>query len=132
MRLTLSSTTSKLTFDVSSDATGGFDRLLSSGAVALNGGVLTVNAGTGTFANGDVLNLILGSSLTGTFANDPQGTVVATDGSYNFTADYTTTTGGFDLDVVSAVPEPSTWLGGVLMFLSAFGIVRRRRKVQVG
>ena len=119
--LTLSSSTSGLAFDL--NATASYDKLVSSGAVNLALGTFTATVGTGTFNSGDVLTLITGTSLT-PFNAYAQGAVVASNGTYNFTADYTTTANAFDLDVV-AVPEPSTWVG--LLGMGWMGFILRRR-----
>lgn len=120
--LTLSSSTSGLSFDL--NATTSYDKLVSSGAVNLALGSFTATIGTGTFNNGDKLTLISGTSLT-PFNAYAQGAVVASNGAFNFTADYTSTANAFDLDVV-AVPEPSTWVGGLLgMVLTGFALRRR-------
>ena len=108
-------------------STGSYDQLISTGAVNLTGATLNVNGLTGgTFALGNTLALIQGSvALTGTFSNAAQGATVATFDGFNFTADYTTNPNGFDLDV-TAVPEPSTWVGGFLGFgLLAYQLLRR-------
>ena len=120
--LTLTATTSALSFDL--NGTAAYDKLLSSGLVSLGGGTLNVTLGGGTFANGDILNLITGSTLTGTFAGLPEGALVASNANYNFVADYTTT--GFNLDV-TAVPEPSTWVGAVMAMLIGAAIKFRRK-----
>ena len=125
--LTLTTSTSTLSFDLNS--TTSYDKLVSSGLVSLGGGALSVTLGNGTFNNGDVLTLLSGASLTGTFGNYAEGATVASNGTYNFVADYTGTS--FNLDVaVAAVPEPSTWVGAVLA-LFAGAVIRFRRKSQI-
>ena len=93
-------------FDLASTAS--YDQLNANGAVTL-AGTLTINLGS-TIAAGTVLDLVHGTSLAGTY------TGIANNGTYTFggeqfTAMYT----GTDFELV-AVPEPATYLGGLLLF----------------
>ena len=102
--LTLASTSTSV-FDLVS--TSSYDQLVVNGAVAL-AGTLAVN-GSGTFAVGDTLDLVHSISLAGTYSGIVNGGLYAFGGQ-TFQAEYTDT----DFELV-AVPEPATWLAGILM-----------------
>ena len=92
---------------------------------ANSGALFTITLPNGaSFANADngqldVLTLIP-ANFTGTFSNS-----TFSAGGYNFTADYLTTPGAFDVDV-TPVPESTTALGGLLL-VGAVGFQQRRR-----
>lgn len=113
--LTLASTSTSI-FDLASNTN--YDQFMSTGVVTL-AGTLTIN-NIGTFTQGTTLDLVHGTSLTGTYngiANDG----VYTFGGQAFEAIYT----GTDFDLV-VVPEPATYLAGMLM-LGMVGFSQRRR-----
>ena len=94
------------------------------GTVTLNGGNLTITVGPGAIKAGDQFTIINNegpNAVTGTFAS-----ITAPPGD-NFTINYA---GGTGNDVVvtsvTAVPEPSTWIGGALA-LAALAYTQRRR-----
>ena len=98
---------------------GGSNLVVTVGATLMVGQTFTIlnNAGTGT--------------IGGTFAGIPQGgTVVGSNGTV-FSVSYVGDTGNdIVLTVVSAVPEPSTWIGGALAIAGlAFTQRRRLRKL---
>ena len=78
---------------------------------------ITVTPGA-TFTPG-ALELIT-SNISGTFTNS-----VVVAGGYDFTADYTTNSGFFDVDI-TAVPETATWIYGFAM-LGLVGVSQRRK-----
>ncbi|MEY2495804.1 MAG: hypothetical protein QOJ45_2296 [Verrucomicrobiota bacterium] len=104
--------------------------LLNLSATTLPNLVLTIG---GTFVVGDKFFVILNDSVdpvVGTFA---QGATV-TSGSYTFLIDYFADSvsgnlvGGNDILLeVTAVPEPSTWIGGALA-LGAIGLMTRNSR----
>ena len=103
-------------------ATGGTS-LSTNGALTLGSASILTVAGTSGAAAYDIANY---GSETGTFATTtsiPSGYTINYAGS-TFSAH------DIELDV-TAVPEPSTWIGGAVMLLSTFEVMRRRRKIQV-
>ena len=92
-------------FDLASSTN--YSQIASSGAVTL-AGTLTIN-NIGTFNNGDTLDLVNGSSLSGTYSGITNDGVY-TFGGQKFEAIYTAS----DFELV-AVPEPATYLAGFLM-----------------
>ena len=109
-------TTSTSVFDLASASN--YDKLAANGAVTL-GGNLSINLGS-TIDPGTVVDLVHGTSLSGTFTGiDNNGTY--TFGGEQFTALYT----GTDFELV-AVPEPATYLAGLLM-VGVLGYGQRRR-----
>ena len=97
-----------------------FSTLSAAGPTTLSNAAFSITTTPGaTFTNGQVLELIT-SSVTGTFTNS-----VYTAGGYNFSADYTTNTGNFDVDI-SSVPELATWIYGFGM-VGLLGVSQRRR-----
>ena len=73
------------------------------------------------FTAGTTYILIDATTISGSFSNATEGSVVSVNG-YNFTAHYDAGGGNFDL---IAIPEPSTWLAGALA-LGALGLMQRR------
>ena len=102
--LSLASTSTSV-FDLVS--TSVYDQLIANGAVTL-AGTLAINS-SAAFAAGATLDLVHGTSLAGTFNGIVNGGTYAFGGQ-NFVAEYTNT----DFELV-AVPEPATWLAGILM-----------------
>ena len=129
--LTLAST-SNFRVDINGPIIGiGYDSLnVATGGVTITGSNLVVTVGT-TLSVGQtflILNKAAGGAITGTFAGIPQGgTVTGSNGSV-FQVSYTGLTGNdIVLTVVqTAVPEPSTWIGGALAIVG-FGFTQRRR-----
>jgi hypothetical protein len=74
------------------------------------------------FAAGTTYVLIDATTISGSFANATEGSVVTVNG-YNFTAHYDTALGNFDL---IAIPEPSTWVAAALTLLT-IGFMQRRK-----
>jgi hypothetical protein len=74
------------------------------------------------FIAGTTYVLIDATSITGSFSNATEGSIVTVNG-YNFTAHYDAAGGNFDL---IAIPEPSTWLAAALA-LGAIGLAQRKR-----
>ncbi len=122
--LTLSNNVSAI-FDVNSATL--YDRLLASGGIDFNRGTLTLNVNPNAmFAAGQVLHLFhTDDRLRGTFAGIDNGGFYNFGGSL-FQAMYTPT----DFNLV-VVPEPATWLGGMLL-LGMAGVGARRRFSKLG
>ena len=105
------------------------DQLNITGLVALGTtSLLQLNIPNGsTFTAGQVFTLInndAADAISGTFANAPAG--VDLINGYYFTVSYTGANGlGNDL-VLTAVPEPSTWAAGSLVFATLLLMQRRR------
>jgi len=74
------------------------------------------------FTAGTPYVLIDATTISGSFSNATEGTIVTSNG-YNFTAHYDAVNGNFDL---IAVPEPSTWVAAALTLL-AIGYTQRRK-----
>lgn len=97
-----------------------YDAITLTGAGALTyGGTLTVNLNGTTPAAGTTYDLFDFATETGTFS-----AINVTNGGSSFGGTFDYTTGVLTL---TAVPEPSTWTGGVLT-LGALGYCVRRRK----
>jgi autotransporter-associated beta strand protein len=104
----------------------GYDRLNVIGTVSIGGSNLLVTVGT-TLNIGEtflIVNNDLADPVSGTFA---QGSLV-TSGPYSLSINYVAGNGNDILLTVTAVPEPSTWIGGALA-LAALGYTQRRRFV---
>ena len=123
---------STLQFDLNS-STSAIDSFLVTGKLTLGAGVASLvgtDLGNATLALGTVLKLIQYGSFTagGTFLNQADGSDL-TIGSNIYQINYGTLAGNANaitLEVVGAVPEPSTW---ALLGFGAFGlfaVVRRR------
>src|SRR4029077_12649991 len=100
---------------------------MNNGATTITGSNLVVTVGT-TLSVGQtltILNKVSGGLIVGQFAQG--STVVGSDGTV-FSISYTAGTGGNDivLMVVSAVPEPSTWIG-ITLAIAALAFTQRRR-----
>jgi|GEM_PF-5090489 len=129
--LTLSSG-SFFNVDLNSTTAGsGYDQVISSGAINLSGSTLSVAVG-GALTLGDKFFILENSSVlpngAGTFTNG----ATITSGGYTFLIDYADSgDGGLTLNDISltvAVPEPSTWVTGVLTFAALLYSQRRRLK----
>ena len=125
--LTLNSTTSTLGADMTATTA---DQINVTGMVNLGSNVaqLVLNIPNGTvFAAGQQFVLInndLVDAISGTFANAPAGTDTI-DG-YSWIVSYTSANGLGNDFVLTAVPEPSTWLAAALA-LGAIGFSQRKR-----
>jgi fibronectin-binding autotransporter adhesin len=107
-----------------------YDQLVVNGQLTL-GGNLSVTVGATPLNVGDKYFIALSSATTvsGTFANAVGP--VYTSGPYVFTINYADSAGdGTNLDdislTVTAIPEPSTWIGAGLA-LGAIGVMGRKR-----
>jgi autotransporter-associated beta strand protein len=119
-------TTNTIHFDVSGTAASNWDKLVSNG-VTLGSTTLDISMPTGLpFVNGTVYTLVDNTSATpivGAFTGIIEGNTY-TFGGYDFTASYLGGTGNdFTL---TAIPEPSTWIGAALA-LAAIGWTQRKR-----
>ena len=133
--LTLSPT-ANFRVDINGTTAGsGYDRIqVNTGGVLILNSNLVVTVGT-TVSVGQtftILNKVPVGGIVGTFAGIPQGgTVVGSNGTV-FSVSYSGGTGNdLVLTVVqSAVPEPSTWIGGALAIAGlAFTQRRKLRKL---
>jgi fibronectin-binding autotransporter adhesin len=118
--------TSNFLVDINGTTAGSdYDRLnVTTGGVTIGGSNLIVTVGT-TLTIGQtflVVEKVSAGAVSGTFA---QGSTV-TSGPYAFSIDYTGSDGNDIVLTVTAVPEPSTWIGGALA-LAALGYTQRRR-----
>lgn len=118
--------TSNFLVDINGTTAGsGYDRLnVTTGGVTIGGSNLIVTVGT-TLTIGQtflVVEKVSAGAVSGTFA---QGSTV-TSGPYAFSIDYAGGDGNDIVLTVTAVPEPSTWIGGALA-LAALGYTQRRR-----
>ena len=112
--------TSGSTFNALLASSTNFSTLSANGTTTLGGAAFSVSTTSGaTFTSGSVLELIT-SPVSGNFTN-----TTFTAGGYSFTADYTTNSGFFDVDI-TAVPEPATWLAGFLL-LGTLGMSQRHK-----
>ena len=106
------------TFDALLAGNTSFSTLNAAGTTLLGNAAFTISLVPGaTFTNGTVMQLI-SSDVSGQFTN-----ASFTTGGYNFVADYSDI--GFRVNVTS-VPEPSTWVCGVLM-VGMMGVTQRHR-----
>ena len=135
--LTLAST-SNFRVDINGTTAGtGYDQLrVTPGGVTITGSNLMVTVGT-TLSLGQTFTILNKASvgpITGTFAGIPEGGTVAGSNGTVFSVSYIAGDGRNDvvLTVVSAVPEPSTWIGGALGIAGlAFTQRRRLRKLKI-
>ena len=111
---------------------GGYDQVNVNGTVDIAGGTLSAVFGGGTYANGNLLFILLNDSndaITGTFTGFAQDAIVGTYGGFDWKISYTadstgnTFVGGNDIALM-AVPEPRAALLGGLGLLA---LLRRRR-----
>lgn len=119
-----------LHIDASGIGTGNWDQLVANGVTLGSTSTLQVSIASGlTFVAGAQYVVIDNTSLSaisGTFSGIAQGGTY-TFGGYDFFASYT---GGNGNDfVLTAVPEPATWLGAALA-LGAIAYSVRRRKLR--
>jgi len=118
---------SNLRIDINGPTVGTqYDQLNVTGTVTLTGSNLVITVG-GTLTVGEqftIINNDLSDAVVGTFA---QGSSVSSGGN-TFSIDYAGGTNNNDvvLTVTTAAPEPSTWLGGALVF-AALAYTQRRR-----
>ena len=77
--------------NINGPAAGSFDKLVSTGEVALGGATLTGTAGLGVAITDPPYTIISATSVTGTFAGFADGSTVTLSGQ-KFTIDYTATT----------------------------------------
>jgi autotransporter-associated beta strand protein len=109
-----------------------YDQTQVTGTITLAGN-LAATIGTALSLNDKFFIALNDSSdaVTGTFANAPAN--VFTSGSYTFLVNYADTGDGDLVNLndisltVTAVPEPSTWIGGGLALLAVGWTQRRRR-----
>ena len=113
-----------------------YDQVNVTGTVGLGSSTLELSIAPGlTFTNGQALVLINNDgtdAITGTFAGLAQGGTISAGG-YTFTANYAGGTGNdFELDFSgTAVPEPSTYFGGLLLLaMLAWNQRARLRRVR--
>lgn len=117
--LTLSST-STLLFDITNTTTKDLIALTSTG-VSLGGGTLALTLG-GSFDYTQQYAIFTGvSGLTGSF-----GTVTGYDNA-NYAAVFTLNGSDYDL-TFAPIPEPATWVGGVLALAAVLFAQRRRAR----
>ena len=111
--------------DAFGTAQANWDQLVVSGAATL-GSTSSLQLAIATaglnFIAGTTYVLIDANTITGSFSNATEGSIVTVNG-YNFTAHYDTAAGNFDL---VAIPEPSTWVAATLTLL-AIGFTQRRK-----
>jgi autotransporter-associated beta strand protein len=101
-------------------AGSGYDQVRVTGTVNINGSILSLNPGGGV-SLGDTFFILANNGvdpITGTFS---QGATV-TSGSYTFSINYMANFDGgavandISLTVISILPEPSTWVAGIVAF----------------
>jgi len=113
--------------DAFGTAQANWDQLFVSGAATL-GATSSLQLAIATaglnFIAGTTYVLIDASTISGSFSNATEGSIVTANG-YNFTAHYDTAGGNFDL---IAIPEPSTWVAAALTLL-AIGYTQRRKLI---
>lgn len=111
---------------------GGYDQVNVTGTVSLSGTLAMAFSG-GTYANGDLLFILLNDSndvITGTFSGLAQDSIVTSYGGFDWKISYTadstgnTFTGGNDVALM-AVPEPN--VAALLGGLGTLALMRRRR-----
>ncbi|HEX8371335.1 MAG TPA: autotransporter-associated beta strand repeat-containing protein, partial [Chthoniobacterales bacterium] len=102
-----------------------FDGIAAS-TISMQGAFLTLNiASDATFTDGGSMILLTSLGRTGVFSGITQGMTVVTVNGFDLKADYTA--GGFALNTVTAVPEPSTWMGaGMLLGLASWCLRKRK------
>ena len=135
--LTLASA-SNFRVDINGTTVGSqYDQLrVPTGGVTITGSNLVVTVGT-TLSLGQTFTILNKATLgliTGTFAGIPEGGTVAGSNGTVFSVSYIAGDGRNDvvLTVVSAVPEPSTWMGGALGIAGLAFTQRRRLKRLIG
>ena len=124
--LTLAST-AVLAVDVGTASS--FDVIKVTGTVNLGGATLALNIASGLTFTGPIILIDNDGTdaFTGTFANVAQGSIV-NSGGYSFVASYV---GGDGNDfTLTAVPEPSTYVGGGFL-LGLFAWSQRKRILRV-
>jgi autotransporter-associated beta strand protein len=126
---------SNFSLDLNGDVAGtNYDQVDVTGGVFITGSNLLINTALG-LAVGEHLFIVENDGIdavTGTFAGLPNGATFTQDG-VTFQIDYFASGdgGGNDISLtVTAVPEPTTWMGGVLGFV-ALAYWQRRRFTQL-
>ena len=112
----------------------GYDQVFVTGAVSIANANLALNLVSGLSVGDNLFIVESTGAVTGTFTGLADGTTFTQDG-VTFTIDYypSGALGGnveLTVDRVTAVPEPSTWVGGVLGFV-ALAYWQRRRFAQM-
>jgi autotransporter-associated beta strand protein len=119
-----------LHIDASGSLTSNWDKLVASGVTLGTTSTLQLSIASGlTFTFGSQYTLIDNTSLSaisGMFSGIAEGGTYTFDG-YEFVASYLGGTGN-DF-ILTAVPEPSTWIGGALA-LGALVFAKRKRKAE--
>ena len=116
-----------------------YDQLSVTGTVTLGGGMLTVNPGAGLVV-GDKFFIVLNDlmdAVSGTFSGLPTTGSTFTSGGDTFLISYIDNgDAGLALNdislTVTAVPEPSTWLGGALALGAVVSMQLRRLRALLG
>jgi fibronectin-binding autotransporter adhesin len=111
-------------------AGSGFDQLIASSAINLNSATLTLALG-GTFNIGDKFFIMENSSASANGISLFSNGATVTSGTYSFAINYADIANGDaianDISLtVTAVPEPSTWIGAALA-LGAIGWTQRKK-----
>ena len=105
-----------------------FDTINVTGTANLGTATLSLNIASNAVAIGNTLIIIdndLTDAFIGTFAGLAQGSTLTTGG-FSFTASYIGGSGNDFTLTTTAVPEPSTWLGGGLILGLAVWSQRKR------
>jgi autotransporter-like protein len=113
-----------------------YDQVFVFGAVSISNANLALNLVSGLSVNEHLFIVESTGAVTGTFAGLADGTTFTQDG-VTFTIDYypSGVLGGnveLTVDRVTAVPEPTTWIGGALAIpFIVFVYIQRRRRAQM-
>jgi hypothetical protein len=113
----------------------GYDQVFVFGAVSILNANLALNLVSGLSAGDNLFIVESTGAVTGTFNGLADGAMFTQDG-VTFTIDYYPSGvlgGNVELSVVStAVPEPTTWIGGALAIpFLGFVYIQRRRRAQM-
>jgi autotransporter-associated beta strand protein len=113
-----------------------YDQVFVFGAVSILNANLALNLVSGLSVGDNLFIVESTGAVTGTFTGLPDGMTFTQDG-VTFTIDYypSGALGGFvelTVDRVTAVPEPTTWIGGALAIpFIGFVYIQRRRRAQM-